>query len=48
MKAGDVICILEAMKMENEILAPCDGRMAEIRAQRGMSVESGDLLAVIA
>ena len=47
-KAGDVICILEAMKMENEILAPCDGRMAEIRAQRGMSVESGDLLAVIA
>ena len=44
---GDVVVILEAMKMENEILAPCDGTVAQIVAGKGASVNSGDALVVI-
>ena len=47
-KAGDAIIILEAMKMENEILAPIDGKIIDIRVQKGATVESGELLAIIA
>lgn len=47
-KAGDAIIILEAMKMENEILAPIDGKIIAIRVQKGATVESGELLAIIA
>ena len=39
--------ILEAMKMENEIMCPCDGKVASILASKGMAVESGTLLCVI-
>ena len=45
-KAGDVICILEAMKMENEIVAPQDGTITSVVA-KGASVNSGDLLAAM-
>lgn len=40
-KAGDILVILEAMKMENEILAPCDGTVAGLAVTKGASVESG-------
>ena len=39
--------ILEAMKMENEILSPQDGTVAQVAVGKGASVNSGDLLAVL-
>ncbi len=42
-KKGDVVVILEAMKMENEIFAPCDG-VATVVASKGATVNSGDVL----
>lgn len=42
-KAGDVLCILEAMKMENEILAPQDGTVKSI-VTKGTTVNTGDVL----
>lgn len=44
-KRGDVVMVLEAMKMENEITAPEDGTVAGINVAVGDSVESGDTLA---
>lgn len=46
-KAGDVMFILEAMKMENEIVAPAAGTVKQILVQKGAVVNSDDTLAVI-
>lgn len=46
-KKGDILCILEAMKMENEIVAPIDGKVVTVAATKGASVNTGDLLFVI-
>ena len=46
-KKGDILLILEAMKMENEILAPQDGSIAQVNVSKGASVNSGDVLVVL-
>ncbi len=43
-KAGDTLCVLEAMKMENEIKAPKDGTVNTVAVQKGASVNTGDAL----
>lgn len=42
---GDVVAILEAMKMENEIVAPSSGIIATVNVSSGQTVEAGDLIA---
>ncbi|WP_313155422.1 biotin/lipoyl-containing protein [Lacrimispora sp.] len=46
-KRGDVLVLLEAMKMENEIVAPSDGTVASINVATGDSVEAGATLATL-
>ena len=46
-KKGEVILLLEAMKMENEVVAPEDGTVASINVNTGDSVEAGDTLATL-
>jgi glutaconyl-CoA decarboxylase len=45
--AGDVIIVLEAMKMENEIVAPCAGTLTQVLVSKGSTVETDAVLAVI-
>lgn len=47
-KKGDVLIILEAMKMENEIQAPCDGKVTGVNVRKGDTVETQALLCTIA
>jgi biotin carboxyl carrier protein len=44
---GDVLIILESMKMEIPVEAPCSGRITAIRVTEGASVEEGAVLVVI-
>ena len=46
-KKGDVLVILEAMKMENEIMAPVDGTVTFVGVNQGATVESGSAICVI-
>ena len=46
-KAGDIMFILEAMKMENEIVAPSDGTVSQVVAAKGSSVATDDVLAYL-
>ena len=46
-KRGQVLMILEAMKMENEIMCPCDGTVTSVSVTKGTAVESGTLLCAI-
>ncbi|MBE6565518.1 MAG: biotin/lipoyl-binding protein [Ruminococcaceae bacterium] len=43
-KKGDVLCVLEAMKMENDIMAPADGVVASVEATQGASVATDAVL----
>ncbi|WP_297129217.1 biotin/lipoyl-containing protein [uncultured Eubacterium sp.] len=47
-KAGQVLVILEAMKMENEIVAPQDGTVASINVNKGDTVEAGQTIITLA
>ena len=46
-KEGDVLLLIEAMKMENEVAAPCDGTVKQIVVSQGQMVATGDTLIVI-
>ena len=46
-KKGDVLCVLEAMKMENDICAPQDGTIASVNVQKGASVASEEVLVTL-
>ncbi len=46
-KSGDPICVLEAMKMENEVSAPADGDVVDLRVEPGDTVASGQVIAIV-
>ena len=46
-EAGDTVCVLEAMKMENNVVADISGTVTEVKVAVGDSVGSGDVVVVI-
>ena len=46
-KRGQVLLILEAMKMQNEIMAPSDAKVADVRVAAGQSVNTGDAMVIL-
>ena len=46
-KEGDLVLILEAMKMENEIFSPADGVVRDVRVRDGETVNTGDAMMII-
>lgn len=46
-KKGEILCILEAMKMENEIVAPHDATVAQVVTSKGANVDTGAALVVL-
>jgi biotin carboxyl carrier protein len=46
-KAGDLLIVLEAMKMENHINSPRDGTVAELNVKAGQNVETGTVLLIV-
>lgn len=46
-RVGDPLCVLEAMKMENEIVAPRSGTVVQVKAEQGSIVDKGDVLVII-
>ena len=46
-KAGDPLCVLEAMKMENEVQAPVSGEVVDLRVSAGDTVSAGSVLAIV-
>lgn len=46
-RSGDILAIIEAMKMENEVLAPRDGTVAQVITSQGAAVKTGDPLVVL-
>ena len=44
MQAGDIVAVLEAMKMENDVKTPVDGVVVEVAVEAGEAVETGQLL----
>jgi propionyl-CoA carboxylase alpha chain len=46
-RAGQVVLVLEAMKMEHQIVAPASGVLAELRVGSGAQVNAGDVLAIV-
>ena len=46
-KEGDLLLVLEAMKMENEIFAPCNSTVAQVLVSKGSTVNTGDTMVVL-
>jgi acetyl-CoA/propionyl-CoA carboxylase biotin carboxyl carrier protein len=46
-KAGDPVCVLEAMKMENEVVSPNGGEVVDLRVQPGDTVTAGQVIAIV-
>jgi acetyl-CoA/propionyl-CoA carboxylase biotin carboxyl carrier protein len=45
--AGQVVCVLEAMKMENNVATDVAGTVAEVKVEAGQAVGSGDIVVVV-
>ncbi len=46
-RSGDPICVLEAMKMENEVVSPADGDIVDLRVEPGDTVATGQIIAIV-